>query len=65
MPFDVTVVELFVVVVVIIFVVVKFGVVFFLFLYCFAALFVGSFAVTNVTFFTLYAGFCLPLCRVV
>ena len=65
MPFDVTVVELFVVVVVIIFVVVKFGVVFFLFLYCFAALFVSSFAMTNVTFSALYVGFCLSLCRFV
>ena len=65
MPFDDTVVELFVVVVVIIFVVVKFGIVFFLFLYCFATLFVRSFAVTNVTFSILYVGFCLSLCRVV
>ena len=39
--------------------------VFFLFLYCFAALCVGSFAVTNVTFFALYVGFCIPLYRVV
>jgi hypothetical protein len=50
-------------VVVVIFSVVKFSVVFLL--YCFAALFVGSFAVTNVTFTTLYVGFYLPLCRVV
>ena len=58
MPFGVIVVRLFVVVVVVvIFVVVKFGVVFFLLLYCFAVFFVGSFAVTNVTFFC-------PLCRV-
>jgi hypothetical protein len=39
--------------------------VFFLFLYCFAALYVGSFVVTNVTFSTLYIGFCIPLCRIV
>ena len=50
-------------VVVEIFVVVKFGVVFFL--YCCAALFVRSFFVTNVTFFALFVGFCLPFCRVV
>jgi hypothetical protein len=53
----------FCVVVVVIFVVVKFGVVFLL--YCFAVLFVGYWAVTNVIFTALYVGFCLPLCRVV
>ncbi len=50
-------------VVVVIFVVVQFGVVFLL--YCFAALFVGSCAMTNVIFTVLYIGFCFPLCRVV
>jgi hypothetical protein len=50
---------------VVIFVVFKFDVVFFLFLYCFPALFAGSFAMTNVTFSALYVGFCFPLCRVV
>jgi hypothetical protein len=50
-------------VVAVIFFVVKCGVVFFL--CCFAALFIGSFAVTNVTFSALYVGFCLLLCRVV
>ena len=50
-------------VVVVIFVVVKFGVVFLL--YCFAALFVGSCVVTNVTFTALYVGFRLPLYRIV
>ena len=39
--------------------------VFFLFLYCFAVLCVGSFAETNVTFSVLYVGFCIPLYRVV
>ena len=34
-------------------------------LFCFAALLVGPFAVTNVTFSGLYVGFYLPLCRVV
>jgi hypothetical protein len=38
--------------------------VFFLFLFCIAALYVGFFAVTNVTFSALYVGFCIPLCRV-
>jgi hypothetical protein len=33
-------------------------------LFCFAALLVGSFAVTYVTFYALYVGFCLLLCRV-
>ena len=51
-------------IVVVIFVI-KFGVVYFLFLYCFAALFVGFLAVTNVTFSGIYVGLCLPLCRVV
>ncbi len=57
MPFGVIVVGLFVVVVV------KFGVVFLL--YYFAALFVGSCAVTDVTFTAFYVGLCLPLCKVV
>jgi hypothetical protein len=39
-------------------------VVFFLFLFCIAALCVGFFVMTNVTFFALYVGFCIPLCRV-
>ena len=39
--------------------------VFFLFLFCFAALCVGFFAVTNVTFSALYVEFCIPFCRVV
>jgi hypothetical protein len=39
-------------------------VVFFLFLFCIAALCVGFFAVTKVTFSALYVGFCIPLCRV-
>ena len=60
MLFGVIVVILFVVV---IFVVVKFGIVFLL--YYFAALFVGSWAVTNVIFTVLYVGFCLPFYRVV
>jgi hypothetical protein len=38
--------------------------VFFLFLFCIAALCVGFFAVTNVTFSALYVRFCFPLCRV-
>ena len=64
MSFGVIVVMLFVVVVVVvIFVVVKFGIVFLL--YYFAALFVGSWAMTNVIFTALYVEFCLPLCRVV
>ncbi len=50
---------------VVILVIVKLSVVFFLFLYCFAVLFVGSFTVTNVTFSTLYVRFCFLLCRVV
>ena len=33
-------------------------------LFCFSALLVGCFAVTNVTFASLYVGFRLPLCRV-
>ena len=33
-------------------------------LFCFAALLVGSFTVTYVTFSALYVGFCLPLYRV-
>ena len=37
----------------------------YLFLYCFAALCVGSLAVMNVIFTSLYIGFCLPLCRIV
>ena len=45
--------------------VVNFVVGFFLFLFCLAALCVGSFAVTNVTFSALFVGFCVPLCRVV
>jgi hypothetical protein len=50
-------------VVVVILVIVKFDVTFLL--YCFVAFFIGSLVVTNVTFTTLYVGFCLPLCRVV
>ena len=38
--------------------------VFFLFLYCVAALCVGYFAMTYVTFSTLFVGFCIPLCRI-
>jgi hypothetical protein len=38
--------------------------VFFIFLFCNTALCVGFFAVTNVTFSTLYVGFFIPLCRV-
>ena len=49
---------------VVILVVVKFSVVFFGFLYCFTALFVGFFTVTNVTFSALYVWLCFPLYRV-
>jgi hypothetical protein len=50
-----------VVVVVVVFVVVVVVVVM---LFYFAALLVGSFAVTYVTFSALYVGFCIPFCRV-
>ena len=40
------------------------GGVFFIFLFSIAALCVGFFVVTNVTFSALYVGFCIPLCRV-
>ena len=39
--------------------------VFFFFLYCFAALCIGSFVMTNVTFSAIFVGFCIPLCRIV
>ena len=39
-------------------------VIFFLFLYCFSALGIEYFAMTNVTFSALFVGFCIPLCRV-
>ena len=39
-------------------------VVFFLFLYCFSALGVGYFVVTNVTFSALFVELCIPPCRV-
>ena len=41
-----------------------FVVVVFSFLVFFSSLYVGSFAVTYVTFSTLSVGFCIPLCRV-
>ena len=55
MSIGVTVVVLFVFVVVVVVVVM---------LFCFAALLVGSFAMTNVTFSALYVGFCIPFCKV-
>ena len=54
MSIGVTVVVLFVFVVVVVVVM----------LFCFAALLVGSFAMTNVTFSALYVGFCIPFCKV-
>ena len=44
--------------------IVNFVAVFFLFLFCVAALLVRSFAVTNVTFPALFIGFCISLYRV-
>jgi hypothetical protein len=45
--------------------VVNFVALFFPFLFCVAALLVGSFVVTNVTFSVIFVGFCIPLCRVI
>jgi hypothetical protein len=49
---------------VVVVVVVVVGGVFFIFVFCITALYVGFFAVTNVTFSALCVGLCIPLCRV-